>query len=107
MICRHCQKAKVTRPRGLCWSCFYRPGVRDQYQPLSKYGKRGPGNFNGTLPMPTRATNATPGSPEKLAILAERVRLGQNLWHPADAHARGGFHPTRRRVHAALLQQAA
>jgi len=29
MICRHCQKSKVNRPRGLCWSCYYRPGVRE------------------------------------------------------------------------------
>lgn len=31
-----------------------------------------------------RATEALPGSPEKLAVLSERVRLGQPLWHPRD-----------------------
>ncbi len=30
------------------------------------------------------ATQAVPGSNEKLAILAERLRLGLPLWHPAD-----------------------
>ena len=30
------------------------------------------------------STQAVPGSTEKLAILAERVRLGLPLWHPSD-----------------------
>ena len=30
------------------------------------------------------ATDALPGSAEKLAVLSERVRLGQPLWHPRD-----------------------
>lgn len=30
------------------------------------------------------ATRALPGSHEKLAVLAERVRLGLPLWHPSD-----------------------
>jgi hypothetical protein len=29
-------------------------------------------------------TEALPGSKEKLAVLAERVRLGLPLWHDAD-----------------------
>lgn len=31
-------------------------------------------------------TEAPPGSPEKVAILAERLRRGLPLWHPADAN---------------------
>ncbi|HTU23989.1 MAG TPA: hypothetical protein VMF30_01240 [Pirellulales bacterium] len=31
-----------------------------------------------------RATHAMPGTSDKLDVLAERVRLGQPLWHPAD-----------------------
>lgn len=31
-----------------------------------------------------KATTALPGTPEKLAVLAERLRLGLPLWHPAD-----------------------
>ena len=31
--CRHCHERKVCRPRGLCWRCYYAPGVRDQYPP--------------------------------------------------------------------------
>ena len=37
-----------------------------------------------TLQEHFRATHAMPGSPDKLDVLAERVRLGQPLWHPAD-----------------------
>jgi hypothetical protein len=84
MICRHCQKSKVNRPRGLCWSCYYKPGVRDLYPSTSKYARRGVGNFCGMAPTPTCATVAAPGSEEKIAILAERARLKQSLWHPED-----------------------
>jgi hypothetical protein len=35
------------------------------------------------------STPAPPGSDEKLAILAERVRLGLPLWHPRDRTDRG------------------
>lgn len=31
-----------------------------------------------------RATNAVPGSPEKLEILARRIQAGLPLWHPDD-----------------------
>lgn len=84
MICRHCQTSKVNRPRGLCWSCYYKPGVRDLYPSTSKYARRGVGNFCGVPPVPTCATAATPGSEEKIAILMERARMKQSLWHPED-----------------------
>lgn len=31
-----------------------------------------------------RATQAMPGTTDKLSVLAERVRLGLPLWHPRD-----------------------
>jgi hypothetical protein len=85
MLCRHCHFATVSRPRGLCWACYYRPGVRDLYPSTSKYGRRGLGNFNGKGAMPPTATDAPPGSPEKVRILMERAQLRQSLWHPDDA----------------------
>jgi len=85
MICRHCGRAKVNRPRGLCWSCYYAPGVRDRYPSTSKFARRGEGNFNGNPDLPPTPTDARPGSPEKIAILAERARMKQSLWHPDDA----------------------
>ena len=34
--------------------------------------------------QPSRPTSCKPGSKEKIEILAERVRLGQDLAHPED-----------------------
>ena len=84
-VCKHCQKSKVNRPRGLCWSCYYTPGVKDRYPSTSKYARRGVGNFNGHAPLPDAPTSAAPGSPEKLAILEQRAKLKQALFHPPDA----------------------
>jgi hypothetical protein len=85
MKCRHCAEAVVSRPRGLCWSCYYTTGVREQYPSTSKYGRRGLGNFSGRGAPATLPTDARPGSLEKIAVLMERVRLRQSLWHPHDA----------------------
>ncbi|MBI1913401.1 MAG: hypothetical protein HYS12_01380 [Planctomycetes bacterium] len=84
MLCRHCQKVKSNRPRGLCWSCYYTPGVRDLYPSTSKFARRGVKDFNGRARMP-EPTSALPGTPEKVAILEQRARLGLSLWHPLDA----------------------
>ncbi len=85
MLCRHCQKVKSNRPRGLCWSCYYRPGVRDQYPSTSKYARRGVGDFHGRTKLAAEPTTARPGTEAKIAVLAERARLGLSLWHPLDA----------------------
>ena len=85
MLCRHCQKVRSNRPRGLCWSCYYRPGVRDQYPSTSKYARRGVSDFNGRTALAAEPTNALPGTEDKVAVLAERARLGLSLWHPHDA----------------------
>jgi hypothetical protein len=85
MMCRHCNRVRSNRPRGLCWSCYYTPGVRDQYPSTSKFARRGVSDFNGQAALAARPTTALPGSPEKVAILEERARLGLALWHPLDA----------------------
>jgi hypothetical protein len=85
MLCRHCQRVQSNRPRGLCWSCYYTPGVRELYPSTSKFARRGVGDFNGQSRLPAQPTRALPGSPEKVAILEERARLGLSLWHPLDA----------------------
>jgi hypothetical protein len=85
MLCRHCQRVRSNRPRGLCWSCYYKPGLREQYPSTSKFARRGLDDFNGTPGLPPQPTSAMPGTPEKIAILAERARLRQSLWHPQDA----------------------
>jgi hypothetical protein len=42
-------------------------------------------DFNGQPRLPDQPTDALPGSPEKVAVLEERARLGVSLWHPLDA----------------------
>jgi hypothetical protein len=85
MKCQHCQKAQASRPRQLCWICYYKPGVRGLYPSTSKFARRGLGNFYVRSPLPAFPTNALPGSPEKIAVMHERARLKQCLWHPDDA----------------------
>jgi hypothetical protein len=88
-ICRHCRRSAVNRPRGLCWHCYYTPGVKDLYGYVEcRQSARGVGNgcINATLGEPTQAM---PGTREKLEVLAARARNHQALFHPADA----GFPP--------------
>jgi hypothetical protein len=59
--------------------------VRDRYPSTSKFARRGLGNFNGVMRLPEAPTGAVPGSPDKVAVLEERARLGVSLWHPLDA----------------------
>lgn len=82
-LCRHCHRSSVNRPRGLCWSCYYTPGVRELYPSTSKFARRGVGNFCGNA-QPCEPTHALPGSEEKVAVLEERARMRQQLWHPLD-----------------------
>ena len=84
MMCRHCGRVPAGRPRGLCWGCYYEPGVLPLYPSTSKFARRGVGLADRPAPLP-RPTSARPGSPEKVAILEERARLHQALWHPNDA----------------------
>ena len=85
MLCRHCQKVKSNRPRGLCWSCYYKPGVRELYPSTSKFARRGVEDRVGRVPLPEAPTCAVPGSEAKVLVLIERARKRLALWHPADA----------------------
>jgi len=92
-ICRNCSKCKVNRPRGLCWSCYYTPGVKEMFPSTSKYARRGVGNFSGNAPLPDSPTTAVPGTPEKLAILELRAKMKCAIFHPADAKYAGDPRP--------------
>lgn len=39
-LCRHCCRKNASRPRGLCWCCYYQPGVLALYPSTSKYQPR-------------------------------------------------------------------
>ncbi|MBA4187563.1 MAG: hypothetical protein C0467_06045 [Planctomycetaceae bacterium] len=85
-MCQHCKKSSINRPRALCWSCYYTPGVKDLYPSTSMYARRGYGfGLTGGRPMPRRSTTAKPGTPEKIAVLMKRAKRGEQLWHPEDA----------------------
>jgi hypothetical protein len=84
MRCRHCGHGVVCRPRGLCWSCYYAPGVRDIYPITHKFAQRGQPDFNGPVVLPA-PTHALPGTLEKVAVLEQRASLRQALWNPRDA----------------------
>ena len=92
-LCRNCSKCKVNRPRGLCWSCYYTPGVKEMFPSTSKYARRGIGNFTGNAPLPEAPTTAVPGTPEKLAILELRAKMKRAIFHPADAKFAGDPRP--------------
>ncbi|HEX4610664.1 MAG TPA: hypothetical protein VH092_20910, partial [Urbifossiella sp.] len=51
----------------------------------ARCGHRGIGNGHRNAPPPSSPTRFAPGSPERLAILAERAARGEELHHPADA----------------------
>jgi hypothetical protein len=89
MICRHCEVSRASRPRGLCWRCYYTPAVRDLYPSTSKYARQGVGNFSGNTPLPALPTDAVPGSEEKVRVLMLRAEKGVSLWHPDDADRAG------------------
>ena len=91
VVCRHCRTSFVTRPRGLCWCCYYTPGVKDLYPSTSKYARRVVGNFNGRGRTP-EPTSAAPGTPDKISVLSERAAAGEALWHPLDATHEGRAH---------------
>ena len=60
-------------------------GGAQKYPSTSKFARRGVGDFNGRTVTAARPTAAVPGTPEKVAVLEERARLGLSLWHPHDA----------------------
>lgn len=83
-ICRHCGGTGTPRPRGLCWTCYYTPGVRDLYPSTSIFARRGVLDCGRELPVPTLAP---PGSAEKIHVLECRAARGELLHHPRDARS--------------------
>jgi len=85
MKCRHCRRVNSNRPRGLCWSCYYTPGVRELFPSTSKFARRGLANGHVVVDLPNEPTAAAPGSAAKVAVLEDRAQQGVALWHPDDA----------------------
>ena len=85
--CQHCKTNVGSRARGLCYGCYLEPEIRELYSaPLrQKFGPSEVVDFNGPTKKPDAPTEALPGTPEKVAVLEERAKLGLSLWHPRDA----------------------
>lgn len=83
MLCQHCQQRKANRPRGLCWRCYYQPGVAEMYPSGSKHARRGVVEFYGTAPLP-EPTDTLPATPERLAVYERRAMNGEAIFHPKD-----------------------
>jgi hypothetical protein len=92
VLCQHCRKKRCNRPRGLCWTCYYTPGVRDAYEHPDPEVRKYNGCKNAvraTLPAAQVAlaalpTAAEPGTFDKLAVLEIRAALKLPLFHPRD-----------------------
>jgi hypothetical protein len=83
--CQHCRAAVVCRPRGLCWSCYYKPGIRDCYPSQSKYARRGIPDSQECFNLPAEPTAAQPGTANKVAVMVARAARQEALFHPLDA----------------------
>jgi len=90
--CLNCKIKNAGRPRGLFWTCFYLPGVRDKFAPVSIHGTYGASrneSWRSRSPLPPEPTLAPPGSEEKQAVMQERASKGYSLFHPLDADFSG------------------
>jgi hypothetical protein len=56
--------------------------VRELYP--FQYAYHGADQGQSGFALPEEPTSAGPGTPEKVAILQERMRRGVALWHPRD-----------------------
>ncbi len=82
--CRHCGAAELNR-RGLCSRCYQRPEIRCRYsRQFRGHISQEKADTMKKLPLPI-PTTALPGTPEKVAVLTDRVRRRQQLHHELDA----------------------
>lgn len=86
--CVHCRVHVACRARGLCWGCSLDPAVRALYPMKSgAYALPHVGleHDESPRPLPRTPTDHPPGSPGKIAVLAQRAERGLQLFHPDDA----------------------
>lgn len=81
MLCLHCRYREAGEAR-LCQPCRRMPDVAAQYPPRQKFAA-GPAQTTAT--EEAEPTEFTPGSLEKIDVLAARVLAGQKLFHDGDA----------------------
>lgn len=80
MTCVHCQQKHANRPRGLCWTCYYSDGVRDEHE------KAFEAFVDEVVPSaPTLPIIFPRLSDEWYEAMYGRVVRRETLWHPGDA----------------------
>ena len=86
-LCRHCGKKIAKRPGGLCWTCYYAPGIRAMY-PTRRRNQY----VSFEMPIPLckdgfdyAPTGCPAGSEDKIEVMRERVAYGLPVCHPEDA----------------------
>jgi hypothetical protein len=99
--CKHCQRVRPLQISCLlCRNCYEDKELRAQFRLL--YGQRGVGKNilkmrrgrplgkSGVdwhamyMPPPESATNAVPGSDQKIEVMSARVSDGKSVFHEAD-----------------------
>lgn len=90
MTCRNCSRGKATRPRGLCWTCYYAEGVKDRYPITSKFA---PKSRLANVAEPPLAPTPCPypaGTSERMLCYQRRIEAGYAVFHPDDDPACAG-----------------
>jgi len=82
----HCGEVRRILARGLCTVCHRTPAVCCLYPPIRDCRRRQPEvpDFFGRAKLPADATQAQPGSQDKVAVLEARAAAGLALFHPGD-----------------------
>jgi hypothetical protein len=65
--CAACGRFRVAHGRGLCFRCH------------------ADGDRCGPVPLPVEATDAAPGTGDKVAVMQGRALRGEQLFHPGDS----------------------
>ncbi len=74
LLCRHCCKKPVNRPRGLCWLCYLSPGVRDLYgRRLNQHATPEALPLPAVEVAPQDPSPYQPGTLEQMSVLRKRV----------------------------------
>lgn len=81
--CINCSRGPAFRRR-LCSTCYRTPAIRQQHQRVIEAQQKVvvPRARRGRVPA--RATDARPGTPEKLAVMMARLAAGECLFHKDD-----------------------
>ena len=81
--CPHCLRRRRIQCRGLCFRCYKNLAIRVRYDTLASTWRQAANNR--IPPLAFQPTDAAPGTPEKVAVMIQRVASGQQPFHPEDA----------------------